>query len=268
MIKTSLPYGVTLLAFTTSLHVSSGFSFIHQPSTINTRFQNDRLAGRHLSTSVSFIKQQQQYPSNTILSLSSSTNKNSLDDQTPNVMERLQLTSQFERWVFLQKLLDVDLSAPDINELLYLVLQSWVEYPRSERNNIDRGSPELEDDKLKVLKDVVHKYSSIGNIPIISMSMSTSMDSAKSDKEEISSVNKLMNDLESLLPDMYEDPDAYEGLWDILKELHGEESVSNRQNVFFSADEEDYDWDKLALVARVLIHFDFLTKGIEVKPSV
>ena len=186
------------------------------------------------------------------------------------ILDRLHLTSQFERWTFLQRLLDNELSPMDINELLYSVLKSWIDYPISDRGNLDASSPNLKDENIALLKDMVNSFQTDvlgndGSIPVIEMDTQIKKNYGRD----------LRKDLESLLPDKYEDPDSYEGLWDLVRELHGEESVQYQEekiarNMYdnrSNESDEDYDWGALCLVARILIHFDFLTEGISSKPN-
>lgn len=67
----------------------------------------------------------------------------------------------------------------------------------------------------------------------------------------------LLSQLEALLPTMEDDEDGHKGLWDIVCELHGRESV----RIFKGRNQ---DWDVRCLVVRCLIDFQFLHDGVQV----
>jgi len=185
-----------------------------------------------------------------------------------NVYEKYDLKSQFNRWTFLQKLLDEELPVKDVETILFQVLQSWVIFPLPERSDKD-GAPTFTEAQVKDLYKLVSQFQSYhsthGHIPILSAKI----------QDELKGKNNLVSALESLLPDEDEDPDGYEGLWNLINDLHGEESIESKKMIFnsFSSLSKNTkgipkslnNWSKLCLVARMLIHMDFLTKGMKTK---
>lgn len=76
-----------------------------------------------------------------------------------------------------------------------------------------------------------------------------------------------------LLPDPIDDEDAHKGTWDIIIDLYGRESTRVSEDRLLREREKEggqlirqtrrnLRWWTLCSVARVLIHFDFLTKGV------
>ena len=76
-----------------------------------------------------------------------------------------------------------------------------------------------------------------------------------------------------LLPDPIDTKDRHKGKWDIIMDLHGRESTCILEDRLRREQEEEggllirqtrqnLRWWTLCLVGRVLIHFDFLTKGV------
>jgi hypothetical protein len=171
-----------------------------------------------------------------------------------NVMQRLELTEQFNRWRFLQELLDGDVDHRDVNELLYFVFQAYLQ---SDPNQRDDSSPALTESMQTTLRHLlsmenVEEYS----IPVFQPGCTASPSLDANGQREAALI---MNYLESLLPDPIEQKDAYDGLWDTIEGLHGWEGVRiNRQNPC-------KDWESRCTVARVLIWFDFLAKGVLAK---
>mmetsp|Transcript_18626 Transcript_18626/g.32013 ORF Transcript_18626/g.32013 Transcript_18626/m.32013 type:complete len:145 (-) Transcript_18626:350-784(-) len=85
----------------------------------------------------------------------------------------------------------------------------------------------------------------------------------------------ILQQLESILPDPIEDEEAYKSAWDVVIDLYGRESVRVREEALQREREssgsgnsdgvchaENLQWRTLCAIGRVLIHFDFLTKGV------
>jgi hypothetical protein len=62
--------------------------------------------------------------------------------------------------------------------------------------------------------------------------------------------------LETLLPDPRENEDAHKGSWDTVLELHGREAVKINER------KATPEWKAICMVARLLIYFDFMTRGV------
>lgn len=89
----------------------------------------------------------------------------------------------------------------------------------------------------------------------------------------------ILEQIEKLLPDPIEDEEAFTSAWDVIIDLYGRESVRvkeealQREKALGSIDGlvddsvvkycvESLQWRTLCAVGRVLIHYDFLTKGV------
>ena len=81
----------------------------------------------------------------------------------------------------------------------------------------------------------------------------------------------ILSHIEQLLPDPIEDEEAYKSSWDVVIDLYGRESVRvneeglQREKEGASGDRlsaENLQWRTLCALGRVLIHYDFLTKGV------
>ena len=80
-------------------------------------------------------------------------------------------------------------------------------------------------------------------------------------KEEDRRKLAILERLEQFLPNPSEDEEAHKSLWDLVIELHGRESV--KSNEMSSKHPTEYlDWKLRNVVARILIHHDFLSLGI------
>jgi len=109
-----------------------------------------------------------------------------------------------------------------------------------------------------------------------------SFDSDNTDDSEVEvdpSALRILDLIEQLLPDAIEDEEAFKSAWDVVIDLYGRESVRVREealqrekegamiNVDFDGGAkkccgENLQWRTLCAVGRVLIHYDFLTKGV------
>jgi len=189
--------------------------------------------------------------------------------------DELGLHDRFDRWRFLQRLLDVDdVDVDDANRVLYAVLEGYLLYPRPKFEDTDEtGSPELTAElreRIVMLLDYDDDESSSKNrrIPVlISSRSSPPSDGEAGDDDDASSSllssdstttanAKVLQQLEMLLPDPDDDEDAHRGLWDHVIELHGREAVKQEEAAGSPA------WKACCLVARVLVHYDFLVHGL------
>jgi hypothetical protein len=146
--------------------------------------------------------------------------------------------NRFKKWRFLQDLLDGDVDDNVVGELLLHVLDDYLNnQPGTTNDDTTTGSPELTPDLISKL------HASID-------ALREDAGAALNDYSEAGAVSKL----DELLPDPIEDEDAYKSAWDTVMEIHGQDMVrANETN-------PTLEWRKLCLVARLLIHFDFLSK--------
>ncbi len=189
-----------------------------------------------------------------------------------------QLIEPFDRWRYLQKLLDEDIN--DASEILFL-LQTSV---------------------LLQLRQTPQSDASTSSVPVLPSGISPTnetlsplaptatalpgYDDNRSDKatrrrimeyiiNDVSPdmIHKLirppppntdeidihfLEQIESLLPHPERDEDASKGLWDTIIELHGRESVKINER------HRTIEWQTRCLIARLLIYYDFLTIGLNV----
>ena len=82
----------------------------------------------------------------------------------------------------------------------------------------------------------------------------------------------ILTQIEQLLPDPMEDEESYKSAWDVVIDLYGRESVRVKEEKLQRENEsgtgggtrclENLEWRTLCAIGRVLIHYDFLTKGV------
>jgi hypothetical protein len=173
----------------------------------------------------------------------------SVSSQT-NMTERFGLNDRFDRWRFLQRLLEAEEKADAVNQILFSVLQGALKYPRPKHQTSDEnGSPEMTNDLCSKIEKLLDAGLN-GAIP------------ALEDPECTPGSEIVLQKLEDILPDPQEDEDAYKSLWDIVIELHGREMVKINEG------NGSPEWKAVCLVARILVHFDFLNYGIVEAPLV
>lgn len=95
---------------------------------------------------------------------------------------------------------------------------------------------------------------------------------AQQEQRQIDKVaESILSQIEQLLPDPIEDEEAYKSSWDVVIDLYGRESVRVNEEGLQREIEgatgdglsaENLQWRTLCAVGRVLIHYDFLTKGV------
>jgi len=146
--------------------------------------------------------------------------------------------NRFEKWRFLQDLLDGEIEDRVLGKLLLNVLDDFVDnQPAKTRDDVVSGSPELTPDLISKLH---------ASIEVLRQDSEAAM----TDVAEAGAISKL----EDLLPDPTEDEDAHKSVWDTILEIHGQDMVRAKET------NPTLEWRKLCLVARLLIHFDFLSK--------
>jgi hypothetical protein len=160
---------------------------------------------------------------------------------------------RFDRWRFLQNVLDGDASSDLVNQVLYEVLDGALKFPRLDGDGETIVLPGEYRDRIQ---DVLDNHSSDGRIP----AMCTS-DAEDDDGEIKVHAAAMLTLLEGLLPDTDEDEDASKSLWDTVMEIHGREAVKYQETK-----NRTMEWKLASVVTRLLLHFDFLTLGIVKSP--
>jgi hypothetical protein len=153
----------------------------------------------------------------------------SLASTSNTLAETMKLNDRFDRWRFLQHLLEGDVDNKDVNTVLLAVLNNALARERSdEPDGMTDVTPELRE--------------KIGNVIITPENPMEKLDSLEL--------------LDALIPDHTEDEDASKSLWDTVIEMHGRESVKVNEAGATT------EWKLSCIKARVLLHFDFLTEGV------
>jgi len=183
-------------------------------------------------------------------------NKRSLD-----CMERLDLTSKFSRWKFLQDILeeDEDIDPRDVNEVLFHVLKSFYDFPRpiETPEGKKNPSPNLTEEQRSLLVDDLFQTSndeSDGGKEVECIQIFP-MQGEEPDETHL----KTLSLLEKLQPDPLENEEDFKSCWDIVVELYGRESTKAAQQ------RGGNSWDIRSSVVRLLLHYDFLVDEFLVK---
>jgi len=157
---------------------------------------------------------------------------------------------RFDRWRFLQNFLDGDHPSSDVvNIILYRVLDGVLKYEGPSENVV-----ELTSEVKQNIEEILTSFSVDGRVKAV-LTMSNNDDDY--DEAEKSTL-KILEKLETILPDPVENEDDYKSLWDTIIELHGRETVKFNE----SQNPVSLDWRIANTVTRVLLHYDFLTLGI------
>lgn len=153
------------------------------------------------------------------------------------IVNILKTSDRFDRWKFLQDLLDDSLDKDDdAEQVLFAVIQG---YPlEGDGDGNGNGVPVATPEQKKIVQNLLDNATPNGMIP------------AFADLETLRNV-------EALLPDPQEDQDGFKSAWDTVLEIHGREIVKVNEE---AATER---WKALSIVGRVLIHYEFLTEGIQ-----
>jgi hypothetical protein len=156
-----------------------------------------------------------------------------------DLRERLDLGDLFDRWRWMQRLLEEEDDPNDTNQILYAVLKSYFDNPGT-----DEGAPELTSEIKSQMQSLL--LADASNRSIVAIDLNTGS-TASADVQKR---------LTSLLPNAEEQEDAVKSLWDVIIEIHGRESVKINER------EARDEWNIRCLVARLLIYFDFLSRGL------
>lgn len=236
-------------------------------------------------------------------SLQSSVNE--LQQITRDVMDQYELQNKFERWTFLQKLLENEIPVKDVEHSILAVLNGYLLHgPRvgdapedadvelqSNDDNEGLPSPVLSDELRQSIEELINDILGI-NLdeedadsrflhlfvePSIDYELEVLMGTLmkKSSNDAPTAITEIhpqalsiVNQIEQLLPDPVEEEEAHKGAWDVVIDLYGREGVRvreeavQRNGVIGNANRENLSWKTLCCIGRVLIHYDFLTKGI------
>jgi hypothetical protein len=224
-------------------------------------------------------------------------------------MERYELSNRFERWNFLQRLLENELPLGDVENVLVAVLNGYLLHgPNGEEDNPGEASPVLDDERREAMRlwmkevlsldsnfecvqekredpddeKVQPLQSGIGSRflhhfvrPPVDYERELFHLSSFEDNDTIRSINdipnraqSLLSQIEELLPHPSREEEAHKSAWDVIIELYGRESVRvNEEKLQRCGLEgegfmENMEWKTLCCLGRVLIHYDFLTRGI------
>lgn len=158
---------------------------------------------------------------------------------------RLKLTDRFDRWRYLQKLLDSEASPEDVSLILLVVLNQYFQTPEIDKNGNPKV-PEITGSQYSIIAELTRNDDWKRVRDLLELN----------DDGEAGMQHEVFSQLENLLPDPLVDEDAHKGLWDTIIEIHGRESVKINERI------SSREWKVQCLVARLLIHFDFLSLGI------
>jgi len=177
--------------------------------------------------------------------------------ERPSVVERLNLKNNFRRWRYMQQLLDEELEAENVNEVLYVLLDNYKKGNRGSDTDeaSDRNAPERTTELVQSVKEVLdmaEENSKTGRkgIPIL----------RNPDCQPGDAV--LLEKIEKLLPDPADKKDAFEGGWDSIRDMHGGSSMD------FSEGEGRAEWKAVSLAARVMVYFELLTLDGLIPPKI
>ncbi|CAB9504634.1 expressed unknown protein [Seminavis robusta] len=166
----------------------------------------------------------------------SSSAAQSTDSVTSPLIEKWDQSDRFDRWKFLQELLDDLEEDDDTEELLCAVLK---EYPLDKKND---GVPIATSEQKQIVRDLVATAAEEEQDP---------------PKIRVLTNDEILRQVEALIPDPQEDEDGFKSAWDAVLEIHGQEMVKVNEEAATAR------WKALCIVARVLIHYEFLSEGIQ-----
>jgi hypothetical protein len=164
----------------------------------------------------------------------------------------LGLVDRFDRWRFLQKLLDEEVDPSDLVLVLLAVLQTFLNDPNSTDDAEESSSPVLTKDLRAIIESVLEDSTAHAIQQLLSAK------SVLPTQLDVERPAEILARLEQLLPDPIDEEDASKGLWDTVIELHGRESVKINER-----DGGTTSWKTYCLIARILLYYDFLTKGLQ-----
>ena len=185
----------------------------------------------------------------------SDANTSSESTNAQSLTHQLDIAGGFDRWRYVQKMLDLETDPLVDNQLLFHVLQRYLTHPAVGPDSL--ASPERTRVRLKLVQSILEETADNASIPALNADGSRLTNEDDPEKAVSSSSNSVVStSLEDLLPDPTDEEDADKSLWDGIAELHGKAAVA--------IDQKDPLWKARCLVARLLLFYDFLQKGIVV----
>ncbi|KAL3780441.1 hypothetical protein HJC23_010351 [Cyclotella cryptica] len=231
------------------------------------------------------------------------------DQITRDILTRYELTNSFERWNFLQKLLENELPPRDVENALVAVLNGYLKYgPVKEEESGGDASPVLDEERWAAMRSLMEGILSLdgknddGDPGVLeeeqlqkkqrqeegvnsrflhhfvrppidyerelfhsSITDTTATIIESSNNIPSPPASSLLTQIEQLLPHPTEEEEAHKSAWDLIIELYGRESVRVREEKLqrWGAEVgENREWKTLCCLGRVLIHYDFLTRGV------
>ena len=181
---------------------------------------------------------------------------NTSSDTARALTQQLDIIGGFDRWRYVQKMLDLETDPLVDNQLLFHVLQRYLTHPAVGPDSL--ASPERTRARLKLVQSILEETADNASIPALNADGSRLTNEDDPEKAVVSSSSNsvVSTSLEDLLPDPTDEEDADKSLWDGIAELHGKAAVA--------IDQKDPLWKARCLVARLLLFYDFLQKGIVV----
>lgn len=149
-------------------------------------------------------------------------------DLVSSLTEQHGLDDRFGRWRYLQNVLD------DEDEVIPWPILSFVARRALEEND-PLSEDGLNEDRMQIIQRLFPP---------------THATVAESDEAEVRDM------LDALLPDEYDEEDAFKSLWDMVRDIHGVTAVK--------MDLQDPSWRLRCAVVRLILHYDFLARGLEV----
>lgn len=219
---------------------------------------------------------------------------------TSQVVEEYELDGRFERWSFLQQLLENELPHKGIEDAIIALFNGYLLYgpsvgdakeaagTESDDGNEGIPSPVLDDELRGSIEKLIGDILAIKDVAVdtesrfLHLFVQPPIDyelevlrGTLMNRDDAVTINtsdahtqtlSVVNQIERLLPDPVEDEEAHKSAWDLVIELYGREGVrvreENIQRNGVEGSKENMSWKTLCCVARVLIHYDFLNKGI------
>jgi hypothetical protein len=182
-------------------------------------------------------------------SFMTSSESSSSSENSRNVVEMFQDSDRFDRWRFLQELLEGDADPHVVNRLLYQVLEGAIKYPRLDGSGdwvVISAESKASIEFLLYSEDVASKDGQI-----------IALHEIYENENVQKRARQALKQLEALLPTSDQDEDAVKSLWDTVMEIHGREAVKYQQT-----QDNTLEWRLRNTVARLLLHHDFLILGI------
>ncbi|KAI2491828.1 hypothetical protein MHU86_22734 [Fragilaria crotonensis] len=256
-----------MMAMIMNPRLVDGFAFtslIHK----NNIVDNNSFRDRWMDNTRQMMPFQCNIPSARLYVLQSSS---SSSQSRISVVDRLNLSENFNRWRFLQNLLDEDVDALDVNEILFVLLDNYRKNNHKNADPMDSSAPERTPELLESINQVLERSirindgdesdndtTTISSCCILPVLVDPNCTPANHDDD---STPPLLTLMEQLLPDPKENEEAHKGAWDTVLELHGRTAVAMNEKEARPA------WKAVFMIARVMIYFEFLSGEGLVSPT-